>query len=55
MIAGVSLSTVKKIAKEGRDIEDGQRPGFSTPNKRHKKSSKIYLQFVSYWATSFHN
>lgn len=24
MIAGVSLSTVKKIAKEGRDIEDGQ-------------------------------
>ncbi|XP_072384552.1 uncharacterized protein [Diabrotica undecimpunctata] len=42
-LTGLSLSSVRKIAKEGHEVGNGETPGFSTPNKRQKKSSKIQL------------
>ncbi|KAF2903115.1 hypothetical protein ILUMI_03076 [Ignelater luminosus] len=39
---GISLRTINRIAKEGREIEKGEKPSFSTPNKiRKNRKSKV--------------
>ncbi|KAF2893514.1 hypothetical protein ILUMI_12660 [Ignelater luminosus] len=39
---GISLRTINRIAKESREIEKGEKPSFSTPNKiRKNRKSKI--------------
>ncbi|KAF2894763.1 hypothetical protein ILUMI_11411 [Ignelater luminosus] len=41
---GISLRTINRIAKEGREIEKGEKPSFSTPNKiRKNRKSKVAL------------
>ncbi|KAF2901785.1 hypothetical protein ILUMI_04401 [Ignelater luminosus] len=41
---GISLRTINRIAKEGREIEKGEKPSFSTPNKiRKNRKSKAAL------------
>ncbi|KAF2889374.1 hypothetical protein ILUMI_16799, partial [Ignelater luminosus] len=38
---GISLRTINRIAKECREIEKGEKPSFSTPNKiRKNRKSK---------------
>lgn len=39
MATGVSLSTVQKITREMKSIEDGESSSFSTPMKKRKTSS----------------
>ncbi|KAF2887413.1 hypothetical protein ILUMI_18760, partial [Ignelater luminosus] len=40
---GISLRTINHIAKEGREIEKGEKPSFSTPNKirKNRKSKSL--------------
>ncbi|KAF2881959.1 hypothetical protein ILUMI_24215, partial [Ignelater luminosus] len=41
---GISLRTINRIAKECREIEKGEKPSFSTPNKiRKNRKSKVAL------------
>ncbi|KAF2899783.1 hypothetical protein ILUMI_06404 [Ignelater luminosus] len=41
---GISLRTINRVAKEGREIEKGEKPSFSTPNKiRKNRKSKVAL------------
>ncbi|KAF2879116.1 hypothetical protein ILUMI_27055 [Ignelater luminosus] len=42
---GISLRIINRIAKEGREIEKGEKPSFSTPNKiRKNRKSKSFFE-----------
>ncbi|KAF2905310.1 hypothetical protein ILUMI_00864 [Ignelater luminosus] len=45
---GISLRTINRIAKEGREIEKGEKPSFSTPNKI-RKNRKSKRRTVKRW------